>query len=130
MATLNLNVRPQSAPVAAQQEREVPKFWANIGYYIEVVIDGEKTLEFVSLPFGLALDGMARPAIKGKQGTKIHLVTSAQVALYDAMMEGLTSIPAGETLDVDGLGIQIRHRKDEQAPIANQATACPISFKK
>lgn len=120
LSASNLFASPVGAAApTAQPERQQAKVWANIGFRTVVVgADGEQKEVFIQLPFGQAIDTMAEIKVPRKDGTFKDMV-SAQNALLEQLKKKGLDLPAGESMIINGLEIQLVHVSEETPEPSN-----------
>ena len=119
--SLNLNLNRPSFSVANNNTENRPKaeFWMNVGYTVEVEIDGEMEERFISLPFGIPLDSMKPLELKGSSDLFVYL-RQAQNQLLEAVMEAAHQLQPGEAKVIgagDQLAVEIRRIRGERTDV-------------
>lgn len=117
--SLNLNLNRNVKNFSAAEERPKAEFWMNIGYVVEVEIDGEVEERFVSLPFGIPLDSMKPLELKGSSDVFVYL-RQAQNQLLEAVMECANQLKPGEAKIIsagDQLAVEIRRVRGERTDV-------------
>lgn len=121
----------KAAPAAAEQ-REKAQFWMNLGYHVDVTVEGEAGPEqqtrFVSLPIGLPLDGMEPVKVNGNNASW-RAFQEARNSLLKQLQDGAQGLEPGEERLVQ-LDVVIRRVKGEdQTPaIADEANPFVAGF--
>ena len=135
MATMNANSAASliSAALAgntsAKEEKQQAMVYLNVGITIPMPnAEGEVVDTFVSLPFGLPLDTMAKMVTRGNNA---HW--NAMVDLKNGLLEALTTLgnaqEAGTGKVLPKLEVQIFHRKEASEPAAPSANSMELILK-
>lgn len=106
-------------------EQKRSQYWLNVGYTVEGEFANGDTTRFVSLPTGMALDGMEPFRITGNNA-EFRALRSAQNDLLEQVMAVAESLQPGEE-KILNLQLQLRRVKDDQEPVA--ASNNPFSRK-
>ena len=127
--TSSLSAALSQAPAvheeAAAEERPKAKLWLNVGIEVPFINeDGEQDVEFISLPFGLALDQMKPSRVTNNESLTSQRNAAKNRLLENLIQYGLESINPGEDNLLDGLQVRLRHVSDEihQSTVQNTFT--------
>ena len=135
MATMNANSAAAlinaalAGNTSAKEEKQQAMVYLNVGVTIPMPnAEGEVVDTFVSLPFGLPLDTMAKMVARGNNA---HW--NAMVDLKNGLLEALTTLgnaqEAGTGKVLPKLEVQIFHRKEASEPAAPSANSMELILK-
>jgi len=99
--------KKETGSTQSKETQQKAEFWLNIGYGVEVPVEGGGTEErFVSLPQGIPLDTQEHVAVKGKN-QEWKAFQAARNGLLDQIMAAAQSLEPGED-KILNLQIQLR----------------------
>uniref|UniRef100_A0AB39ACT5 RNAP1 subunit A n=1 Tax=Erwinia phage Fifi051 TaxID=3238787 RepID=A0AB39ACT5_9CAUD len=111
---LSFGNKSNAATGAKSGDAPKAQLWLNIGYSVEVPVEGGGTEErFVSLPQGIPLDTQEPVAVKGKN-QEWKAFQAARNDLLNQILAKVAELPAGESTLLN-LQIQVRRVNDEEA---------------
>lgn len=118
--------KKENATTAAKSEQQKAEFWLNIGYGVDVPVEGGGTeSRFVSLPQGIPLDTQEHVAVKGKN-VEWKAFQAARNGLLDQIMAVAQQLEPGEDR-VLNLQIQLR-RVNSDADETVDASTNPFAM--
>lgn len=113
--------KKENATSATKNEQQKAEFWLNIGYGVDVPVEGGGTeSRFVSLPQGIPLDTQEHVAVKGKN-VEWKAFQSARNGLLDQIMAVAQQLEAGEE-KILNLQIQLRRVNSDVEETIDAAT--------
>ena len=99
--------KKETGSTQSKETQQKAEFWLNIGYGVEVPVEGGGTEErFVSLPQGIPLDTQEHVAVKGKN-VEWKAFQAARNGLLDQIMAVAQQLEPGEDRILN-LQIQLR----------------------
>lgn len=115
----NLVNTPTNSNSGAKGDRPKAQIWLNVGYSVEATNSetNETETKFISLPVGIPIDTAEHVKVSGNNAD-FRALRSAQNSLLDQILEAGKALKPGEERLLN-LQIQLRHVKDEAAPIAD-----------
>lgn len=122
-----------AAASAAKADRPKAQYWLNIGYVVQVPVEGGGTEQrFVSLPSGIPLDTMEEVKTNSSNVLFAQL-QAARNDLFGQLMDQAKTLAPGEDKifgEEGGLQIQLRHVREENAEIkpADNVFSRPLSL--
>ena len=102
---------------AAAQDRPKAEFWVNFGQLAEVTTSEGTTVEFISLPWGIALDTMEKTPLGRSE--KYNFMVQAGNDLLDQLLAYARTLEPGQVIYGDttgGLTWQLRRVKAVEEP--------------
>ena len=110
-------------------ERVKAQHYLNIGYEAEWTDPetGEKFVEFISIPVGVAIDTMNPREVRGKDPKYRWILQSGNALL--AQLQGMVaSLPAGESGVIPALEVRGTHASGAQPALDEATTAAVPQF--
>ena len=123
-----VNPSTAAASTATVASKKPKEFYINPGYH--AIINGKRT--FVSLPWGLACDGMPEVKVEGSNADYVALCTEKN-NLRKLVMDALEGLEPGTDEIITELVFQIRRNKiDTPVVEPNEVVGslCKLSFAK
>lgn len=107
---------PKTTNTANKDEQPKAQFWMNIGYAVDVPVDGGgMETRFVSLPQGIPVDTQEHLKISGKNA-EWKQFQSARNGLLDQILAAAKELAPGEE-QLLNLQIQLRRVNDEESDV-------------
>lgn len=136
MSNINFTRRFGAPAKAEAQEKVKSQFWLNVGYTIEVDVEGGGTEKrFVSTAFGIPLDTQEVLPTNSRNRDYAAFQAARNELTQQLIEAGQAQLePGGEMIVADdpntGLQIQLRRVNDDSAPITPSANPYirPIKF--
>jgi hypothetical protein len=120
----------QQNALASMTPKVPAVYWMNVGYESEPVLNeetGEMVTKFISTPYGIPLDTMAKKDVS--KGQKQHLqLATAQNDLLDLILKACESLQPGEDRLIPELTIQIRRINNKAEVVEPSANPFRRSF--